>query len=107
MNTRKEVQWFAEEMEAKLKENDHKGGWYGCRFRALFPRLREETDELLLAAHPLNLDTMAEKLTEEDACNLIRECADIANFAMMIADNVRAKRDRPNTKIRDGEDGSK
>lgn len=36
---------------------------------------------------------MAETLTYEDACELIRECADIANFAMMIADNIRAKKE--------------
>ena len=80
-------------MEAKLRENDHKGGWEGCRFWHLFPRITHERDELLLAAHPLQLDTIAETLTAEDACELIRECADIANFAMMIADNIRAKRE--------------
>jgi hypothetical protein len=79
-------------MEAKLRENDHKGGWQGCRFRELFTCIQRERDELLLAAHPLQLDTMDEKLTQEDACELIRECADIANFAMMIADNIRDKR---------------
>ncbi len=97
MKTRKAIQWFAEEMEAKLRENDHKGGWQGCRFSELFPRIGHERDELLLAAHPLQLDTVAETLTQEDACELIRECADIANFAMMIADNVRAKREEANT----------
>lgn len=97
MKTRKAIQWFAEEMEAKLRENDHKGGWEGRRFGELFPRIAQERDELLLAAHPLNLDTIAERLTHEDACELIRECADIANFAMMIADNIRAKREA-NTK---------
>lgn len=91
MKTRKAVQWFAEEMEAKLRENDHKGGWQGCRFRYLFDRLRQETDELLVAAHPLQLDTIAETLTQDDACKLVRECTDIANFAMMIADNIREK----------------
>ncbi|MBU2072738.1 MAG: hypothetical protein KKA68_21095 [Gammaproteobacteria bacterium] len=93
MKPRKAVQWFAQEMEGKLRENDHKDGWQGCRFSALFPRLREETDELLVKAHPLQLDTIAEKLSGADACELIRECADIANFAMMIADNIRAKQE--------------
>lgn len=93
MKPRKEIQWFAQEMEAKLRENDHKGGWQGCRFAHIFPRLREESGELLVKAHPLNLDTIAETLTAEDACELVRECADIANFAMMIADNIRLKRE--------------
>lgn len=95
MKPRQTIEWFAQEMEAKLRENDHKGGWQGCRFTALFPRLRQETDELLVKAHPLQLDTIAETLTLEDACELVRECADIANFAMMIADNIRAKRELP------------
>lgn len=91
MKPRKSLEWFAQEMEGKLRENDHKGGWQGCRFSELFPRLREEADELLVKAHPLKLDTVAECLTATDAHELIRECADIANFAMMIADNIRAK----------------
>ena len=91
MKLRKELLWFAQEMEAKLRENDHKGGWQGCRFAALFPRLRDECDELLVKAHPLQLDTIAETLSTEDACQLIHECADISNFAMMIADNIRLK----------------
>lgn len=94
MKTRKSVAWFAQEMEAKLRENDHKEGWLGCRFSALFKCLRNESDELLVKAHPLQLDTMSEKLTQEDACELIRECADIANFAMMIADNIKMKTEK-------------
>lgn len=93
MKLRKSVEWFAKEMEAKLQENDHKGGWAGCRFSDLFPRIQHERDELMLTAVPLKLDTIAETLSPEDACQLIRECADIANFAMMIADNVRMKRE--------------
>ena len=27
---REEVKWFAEQMENKLQENDHKGGWQDC-----------------------------------------------------------------------------
>lgn len=96
MKNRKEIAWFAKEMEAKLRENDHKGkdGWKQWRIDALFPRIGHERDELLLALHPLKLDTMNETLTREDACEVIRECADIANFAMMIADNMREKVER-------------
>lgn len=93
MNPRKEVAWFAQEMERKLRENDHKDGWQGCRIGNLFHGLRKECDELLLATHPLQLDTMQEKLSQEDATEIIRECADVANFAMMIADNIKIKRE--------------
>ena len=35
-NVREQVLWFAEQMEAKLQENDHKGGWSNCDFPYLF-----------------------------------------------------------------------
>jgi len=104
MKLRKELQWFAEEMEAKLRENDHKSGWHGNTVRSLFQRLREESDELLVQSHPLQLDTIAETLSREDACELIRECADIANFAMMIADNIRLKHEGKNPDTSPGDD---
>ena len=43
---RPDVQWFAEQMELKLRENDHKGGWEGVTPLWLMARLREELDEL-------------------------------------------------------------
>jgi hypothetical protein len=42
---RKEVQWFAGEMERVLKENDHKGGWDGMESLILLNRLKEETQK--------------------------------------------------------------
>jgi len=76
---REPVSWFAEQMEAKLRENDHKGGWEDCDYEYLANRLEEEVEELrALEGDP---DVKGEKI--------IRECADIANFAMMIADNIR------------------
>jgi hypothetical protein len=71
------VAWFAEQMEAALRRNDHKGGWSGADMGYLRDRLREECVELEMA-----LDAAPfEKAT--------REAADVANFAMMIADNLR------------------
>ena len=80
---------FAERMEAKLEKNRHKGDrerWIDDEPAALLERLREETreleNELILAAartnEPLNRVTMADRVADESA--------DIANFAMMIAD---------------------
>lgn len=93
MKNRAEINWFAGVMERQLRENDHKGktGWKGWRFSELFPRLRQESDELLLATHGRQLDTTGEKLTAKQQQEIINECADVANFAMMIADNIRAK----------------
>lgn len=82
MDVRESVKWFAEQMEAKLKENDEKGGWDDCNIYWLIKRMREETNELLKAVN-LHRDLGA---TKE---NIIREAADVANFAMMIADIAR------------------
>lgn len=75
---RPEVQWFAEQMELALRDNDYKGGWGGMSYRQLKSRLDEEVCEVELAYY-------AGHNTER----LIRETADVANFAMMIADNSR------------------
>jgi NTP pyrophosphatase (non-canonical NTP hydrolase) len=69
------VQWFAGEMEKKLKENDHKGGWGNMSFDELYLRMKKETQELLAA-------DMMHKSPEAK----IAEAADVANFCLMIAD---------------------
>jgi NTP pyrophosphatase (non-canonical NTP hydrolase) len=78
MEIRQELSWFSEQMEMTLKENDHKGGWGSeqCSLDYLIERLKEEVNELIVA-------TDSGKAGVE---NVIRECADVANFAMMIAD---------------------
>jgi NTP pyrophosphatase (non-canonical NTP hydrolase) len=64
-------------MEQKLRVNDHKDGWHDCKFDALFERLLEETEELRMA------------LQQRSGLAIIEECADVANFCMMLADRVR------------------
>ncbi|MFF2528553.1 hypothetical protein ACFVS2_06520 [Brevibacillus sp. NPDC058079] len=78
---REQVQWFAEQMESKLKENDHKGGWLECDYEYLIARLREESLELRVS--------LESAITDEDILEVIRESVDVANFAMMIADKAR------------------
>jgi hypothetical protein len=73
---RKAVQWFAEQMEKELKANDYKGGWDSCSEEYLLNRLKEELNELELS--PI-----------VDIDMYISECADVANFAMMLADNAK------------------
>lgn len=78
---REAVEWFARRMEEQLKKNDHKGGWEDEMRSYLARRLLEETGELMelfLKGNYLRSD-------------IINECADVANFAMMIADNYRVK----------------
>jgi hypothetical protein len=77
LKPRSEVRWFAKEMESTLKKNDHKGGWQKETMEYLFNRLKEEVDELEPALY-------------DKYRKCIREAADVANFAMMIADNNRA-----------------
>ena len=76
---RKEVKWFAEQMEKKLQKNDHRSGWKDADEDFLLQRLQEEILEL------------KDEICESHIYNskkVIEECADVANFAMMIADNA-------------------
>lgn len=75
---RPEVRWFAEQMELALRRNDHKGGWQDCDYEYLSDRLRDETLELEGAVFGGGLNEA-----------IINEAVDVANFAMMIADNAR------------------
>jgi len=77
MKLRSEVQWFAEQMELKLRENDDKGGWKRCSIEFLLDRLQDEMMEL---------DVSIQRGIPE---LLVAECADVANFCMMLADNRR------------------
>lgn len=86
---RKEIEWFASEMEKKLKENDYKGGWKKCHIWWLVNKLKDEVKELE--------DTIEKAFEEKDELteiseDVISECADIANYSMMIADNISALR---------------
>ena len=79
------VRWFAEQMELKLRANEHKGGWANERKRSLMKRLYGEAWELSLVFQESQADTIHECLDP----GIIDEAADVANFAMMIADNCR------------------
>lgn len=78
---RHEVLEFAQDMERALANNDHKGRWTGEKMSVLLKRLREETDELA--------EAIGRKATAEGSAEVIREAADVANFALMIADIAR------------------
>jgi hypothetical protein len=87
---RPEVQAFALLMEEKLRENDFKGGWQRDNPKGdLFRRLMEEADELRTLLTVARVDIHAPPymaMTKDERILTGRECADIANFAMMIAD---------------------
>jgi SOS-response transcriptional repressor LexA len=67
---RPEVQWFAEQMELALQANDHKTGWKDCSKDWLIEQLHRNARYLI-----------------QD--NIARRAANVANFAMMIADNAK------------------
>lgn len=72
---RQEVAWFAVAMEKKLTENDHKTHWRKSGLPYLVGRLHQEAYELMVALQRKN-----------DPDGVLDEAADVANFAMMIAD---------------------
>lgn len=75
---REQVKWFAEKMEHTLKRNDRKGGWNDCQWEYLVDRLLGEFHELRASLE-----------AGDNPEDIIHEAADVANFAMMIADNAR------------------
>lgn len=75
MKLRKSLREFAETQEGILKDKEHKGGWEVCTNFYLFQKLELELEELERA------------LIEGIKTNIRKECADIANYAMMLADN--------------------
>lgn len=81
LDWRPEVCAFADLMEQKLQANDHKGGWRGDAPWPLFLRLKEEVRELADLLGPGTRGDFASW-----AYRVGREAADVANFAMMIAD---------------------
>jgi NTP pyrophosphatase (non-canonical NTP hydrolase) len=60
-------------MESKLAANDHKAGWKGMTVEQVRTRLHEEVEELIHA------------LTSREG-GVLQEAADVANFAMFLAD---------------------
>ena len=72
--------FFGQAMEEKLEEHADKGElWKEQPLSWLLDRLLEEVEELKVA------------LIDCTPQNAMRECADVANFAMMIHDNLIRK----------------
>lgn len=78
---RKVVQDFAIEMEKRLKDNDYKGHWKDFSTSYLVNRLNQKVEEVEKA---LGLYLLFDN---ENKGSIKDECVDVANFAMMIADN--------------------
>ncbi len=88
---RKSVRNFANRMEATLKNHDGRGRtWQSAPCSVnnyLFDKLVHETYELyeaLLKTQSTHLYTPTKEVIEQATI----ECTDVANFAMMISDNL-------------------
>jgi hypothetical protein len=79
-SVRPEVEAFSLEMEHVLCLNDRKGGWQDSALSYLLLRMREQLCVLSRAIS-----------SESPALVVRREAADVANFAMMLWDNVRTQ----------------
>lgn len=71
---RSEVIWFSEQMELKLAKNDHRPGWKDATYEYLLELMREHADKL------------ERSILNGNHAQVILDAADVANFAMMIAD---------------------
>jgi len=72
---------FAELMRFKLQKNEHKGPWTQYGLDCLREGLLEEVAELLDAID-----------NDEHSVDVALEAADVANFAMMVADVYERER---------------
>lgn len=86
---REALAWFAGEMERQLRENDHKPGWSDDSLRHLAERMRTELREVENIVDGRAVRGYA----TEQLLTIIAECADVANFAMMVADNAKREID--------------
>jgi hypothetical protein len=73
---RESVREFAESMESILQDNDYKTGWSGLSIIRLINMLKCEVRELEEAFNNCEPD------------ELVKEATDIANFCMMIHENI-------------------
>ena len=83
---RDELQWFAQEMEAKLRLNDHKSGALDMTYARLLTRLRQEIVELTTAIEAM-------KGVNSDYRRVVLEASDVANFSAFIAQKAHRDRD--------------
>src|SRR5271157_741215 len=82
------VKWFAGEMETKLRNHDDRHGWNDAEMVWLFHRVRDETSELNLVLQEYITHSSFSPKWSGISKDVISECADVANFCMMIADNA-------------------
>jgi len=78
------MKWFPKEMKGELMKHLDRPGWKKSNFNFLFKRLCDEVLELDEA-----LFAKDQAIRKKNYKQIIRKCANAANFAMMIADNIK------------------
>jgi NTP pyrophosphatase (non-canonical NTP hydrolase) len=82
---------FGAAMLQKLIDNSQKTGWGDCTDRWLLGRIKQETDELRRALYRYRRQVRVMPEGEPSIGRLraavVKEAADVANFALMLADN--------------------
>ncbi|MFD3261884.1 hypothetical protein ACE3MQ_25110 [Paenibacillus lentus] len=86
---RPEVRWFADRMEAKLKENDYKRGWDHDRYSFFLKKIESRLHDLSSAVANVMCWNERDDLTSREVDRLIDSAANLANYAMMIANKAR------------------
>lgn len=92
MNYPQALKWFKSEMLKTLQINGGKSGWQDLNPSELYKRIHDEVAELGICFFPIdgNTQTIGTKIGELhiDPEQIIRECTDVAIFAMFLAHNI-------------------
>lgn len=99
---RPEVVAFADAMECKLRQNDYRRGWQDCPREYLLIRLSEEVGELNAAVRGriCVFDAVGYAYQPPRTDTVLGEAADVANFAMMLADVCGVLKSRDPERVR-------
>lgn len=81
------VMGFVVDMKYKLRLNNHKGHWKDYDMAWLVKRTKDEVKELGDALQQV----YDKKPNAAMYMDVIHECADVSNFVMMIADNIKRR----------------
>jgi len=86
MEPRTQLKWFANKMEDVLSANDHKGGWSDVDIVELL-----ENAEIAWQKMELEIGRAREGSGDFIIRRnmAIKKCCDVANFMMMIANNIQ------------------
>lgn len=86
----RQLAWFTNEMVKKLDKNLYKDGWEVMSPYSLHKMLHKEMEELDSAIELLAIESGFGRNVDDEARKAIEECADMANYTMMVAERIGA-----------------